>query len=100
MDGEGHYAGVAPLEAAFSDWALEPGKAGAPVSTLAINIHDALSPHMAIKEIMQAFDRTEADELIVVDTAGKPLGVLSEAFATRRYAEELEKAHRDLTGDG
>ena len=26
------------------------------------------------------------------------LGVLSEAYATRRYAEELEKARRDLVG--
>jgi CIC family chloride channel protein len=34
----------------------------------------------------------------VLDEAGDVLGVLSEAYATRRYAEELEKVRRDLVG--
>jgi CIC family chloride channel protein len=54
---------------------------------------------MTIKEIMEAFDQTESDELAVVDEAGQPLGMVSEAYATRRYADELEKARRDLIGE-
>jgi CIC family chloride channel protein len=53
---------------------------------------------MAIKEIMGVFDRTESDELAVLDNDRDVLGILSEAYATRRYAEELEKARRDLVG--
>jgi CIC family chloride channel protein len=100
VDKTGRYAGVAPLEAAYADQALEPDRAAAPAASLAINVRETLSPDMTIKEIMQAFDHSEADALVVVDDAGAPMGVLSEAFATRRYAEELEKAHRDLTGEG
>jgi len=53
---------------------------------------------MSIKECMSLFDSTASDELAVLDADGRPLGLLSETFATRRYAEELEKARRDLTG--
>ncbi|HUO21273.1 MAG TPA: chloride channel protein [Caulobacteraceae bacterium] len=100
LDPAGRYVGAAPLDAAFADQALDPARASAPASSLAINARDVLSPDMTIKEIMEAFDRSEADELVVVDGSGAPMGVLSEAYATRRYAEELEKAHRDLTGEG
>jgi CIC family chloride channel protein len=68
------------------------------VGRLAFNQAQSLTPQMNIKTIMHLFDRTESDELAVVDDAGKVLGVVSEAYATRRYAEELEKARRDLTG--
>jgi CIC family chloride channel protein len=86
---------VIPLDAAYADTAEGHARAG----ELAINPARTLGPDMTIKEIMQAFDQTEADELVVVDRAGAPIGVLSEAHATRRYADELEKARRDLTGE-
>jgi CIC family chloride channel protein len=95
LDAAGRYAGVIPLDAAYADLAHSRQKAG----DLVINAGDGLSPDMTIKEIMQAFDQTEADELVVVDAGGLPLGVLSEAHATRRYADELEKARKDLTGE-
>ncbi len=63
-----------------------------------INPAQTLRPDMSIKEIMGVFDRTESDELAVTDDRGDVLGVLSEAYATRRYAEELEKVRRDLVG--
>ena len=67
----------------------------------AITAAHTLGPDMTIKEIMQAFDQTEADELVVVDAARRPIPWAScpEAHATRRYADELEKARRDLTGE-
>ncbi len=93
LDAAGRYAGVIRLAVA---WA-EPQREG-PVGDLAINRDAWLRPEMTIKEIMGVFDRTESDELAVCDEAGEVLGVLTEAHATRRYAEELEKARRDLTG--
>ncbi len=48
---------------------------------------------------MRAFDHTQADELAVIDVNREVIGILSEAYATRRYAEELDKARRELTGE-
>ena len=95
VDGEGRYAGVIPTSSAY----LESEDLQAPVAGLAINRDAALSATMSIKEIMAAFDATESDELAVIDEDRNVLGVVSEAYATRRYAEELEKARRDLTGE-
>ncbi len=95
VDGQGRYAGVIPTSAAY----VQAEDLQAPVASLAINRDAALSATMSIKEIMAAFDATEADELAVIDEDRNVLGVVSEAYATRRYAEELEKARRDLTGE-
>jgi CIC family chloride channel protein len=93
LDDAEHYAGIVSLSAAYAD----PDQTG-PVGDLAITKGAWLTPAMTIKEIMRVFDQTETDELAVLGEAGEVLGVLSEAYATRRYAEELEKARRDLVG--
>ncbi|MGZ3273132.1 MAG: chloride channel protein [Caulobacteraceae bacterium] len=97
-DDQGAYAGLLPIAALYAE-AAEPAKAQATVGALAENRDAVLTPDMTIKEIMEAFDRTKADELAVVDPAGQPLGMVSESYATRRYADELEKARRDLIGE-
>jgi CIC family chloride channel protein len=93
LDALGHYAGVIPVSAVHA--MIE---AAHPVSEVMINTDRWLAPDMAIKEIMGVFDQTETDELAVLDHDRDVMGVLSEAYATRRYAEELEKARRDLVG--
>ena len=93
VDASGHYAGVIPVSAVHA----EPNSQE-PVSGLMITRDQWLRPDMAIKEIMGVFDHTESDELAVLDEQQGVLGVVSEAYATRRYAEELEKARRDLVG--
>jgi CIC family chloride channel protein len=93
LDDERHYAGIVPTSAVYTD---EDGEGL--VSELAILGGDWLAPDMSIKEIMGVFDRTGADELAVLDPNRTLLGVLTEAYATRRYAEELEKNRRDLVG--
>jgi CIC family chloride channel protein len=59
----------------------------------------ALTPDMDMTGIMRLFDTTGADELAVVGHDGQVLGLLSESFVRRRYAEELEKAQRELFGE-
>ncbi len=93
LDRDGAYAGLIPVAAAYAE--SDESKA---VGALAVLRDNALTPDMSIKDCMSLFDATASDELAVLDADGRPLGVLSEAFATRRYAEELEKARRDLTG--
>jgi len=92
VDADGRYAGIVPVSAAHA--ADEDG----PVGALAILRDSSLTPAMSIKEIMSAFDASAGDELAVLDDDGRPMGVVTEAHATRRYAEELEIARRDLTG--
>jgi CIC family chloride channel protein len=57
---------------------------------------------MNIKDAMRLFDRSESEALAVVEnaTSGKVIGLLTEAHALRRYAEELDRARRDLIGAG
>ena len=93
LDPEGRYAGIVPVAAVYADHDSE-GLAG----EFAINTANRLTPDMNIKVIMSEFDRTESDELAVVDEDGRMMGIVSEAYATRRYAEELERARRDLVG--
>jgi CIC family chloride channel protein len=95
LDEAGGYAGLASVAALYA----EPEDSAKTVGALAQQKDAALAPEMTIKEIMEAFDHTEADALAVVDADGVPLGVVTEAYATRRYADELEKARRDLIGE-
>jgi CIC family chloride channel protein len=94
-DGEGHYAGVVQTAAAYAE-GCDPGAA---IATLAANRDTALTAETNVVEVMKTFDRTGSDELAVVAGDRNVLGVLSETYVRRRYAEELEKAQRDLFGE-
>lgn len=62
---------------------------------------NVLLPAMVIKEVIIAFERAEAEALAVVDSPenGKVVGLLTEAYALRRYAEELEVRRKELLGE-
>lgn len=94
-DGAGHYAGVVQTASAYAE-GRDPAAA---IATLAANRDTALTPDIHIVEIMKTFDRTGSDELAVVAPDQRVLGILSETYVRRRYAEELEKAQRELFGE-
>ena len=56
-------------------------------------------PNADIRSVMTTFDTASADELAVIGSDGAVLGILSESYARRRYAEELDKAQRELFGE-
>ncbi len=60
-----------------------------------------LHPAMNIQEAIAVFDAAEAESLAVVDIDGehRPIGLLTEAHAMRRYAEESEQRRREAVGD-
>jgi chloride channel protein, CIC family len=60
-----------------------------------------LHPAMNIQQAIAVFDAAEAESLVVVEVGGehRPIGILSEAHAMRRYAEESERWRRDAVGD-
>jgi len=71
----------------------------APVGDYAKHRDAALLADTDIVAIMKVFDGTQADELAVIDSDHQVLGVLSEGFVRKRYAEELEKRERELMGE-
>jgi CIC family chloride channel protein len=56
---------------------------------------------MNVKEAVATFEAAEADALAVVDntTDRRVVGVLTEAYALRRYSEELDQRRRELMGE-
>ncbi|WP_029585596.1 chloride channel protein [Bradyrhizobium sp. URHD0069] len=60
-----------------------------------------LHPDMNIQEAIAVFDAAEAESLAVVEADGehRPVGILTEAHAMRRYAEESEQRRREAVGD-
>jgi CIC family chloride channel protein len=71
------------------------------VSDLLHHTKDFLLPQMTVKEAVAMFETAEADALAVVDSADtrQVLGLLTEQYTLRRYAEELDKRRRDLSGE-
>ena len=70
------------------------------VSSLATLTDVALRPEADVTEVMKTFEATESDDLAVIDEQGCLLGRLSERHVHRRYTDELEKAQRELFGEG
>jgi CIC family chloride channel protein len=101
LDDQDRYAGVLMTAQAFAESRDAHADAEATrVATLARLPDTALTPELNIKEAMAAFDRTESETLAVVEDAAsrKVIGLLTEKYAARRYAEELDKANRGLVG--
>jgi CIC family chloride channel protein len=71
----------------------------ASVSTLATGHALVLTPEMDISAVMASFDEAHTDELAVLSAEQHVLGLVSESYVRRRYAEELEKAQRELFGE-
>ncbi|MBV1698684.1 MAG: chloride channel protein [Hyphomicrobiales bacterium] len=72
-----------------------------PIKALVRATEVILMPNMAIKEAVLAFDQAETEALAVVDsrTDRRVIGVLTEAYALRRYAAELERRRKELIGE-
>jgi CIC family chloride channel protein len=97
VDGSGRYVGLALVaDAHAADIEAAKGLVG-----LLHHRDVVLHPDMNIQEAIAVFDAAEAETLAVVETDGqhRPIGVLSEAHAMRRYAEESEQRRREAVGD-
>ena len=97
VDAAGRYVGLALVaEAHAPDIDAAGGVAGI------LHYRDVvLHPVMNIQEAIAVFDAAEAESLVVVETGDeqRPIGILSEAHAMRRYAEESEQRRREAVGD-
>jgi chloride channel protein, CIC family len=97
VDGAGHYAGLGLVADAHAP-DIDTTK-----SLRGILHHQlvVLRPGMNIQDAIAVFDAAEAESLAVVETGGehRPIGILTEAHAMRRYAEESERRRREVIGD-
>ena len=98
LDAKDRYAGIVAVSDAHAD--AEP-EAAMRVADVVHHARTVLLPQMTIKEAIAVFEAAESDALAVVDGAqtGRVIGVLTESYALRRYAEELEKRRRELSGE-
>jgi chloride channel protein, CIC family len=96
VDAAGRYAGLALVaEAHAPEIELAAGLAGI------LHCKDVvLHPVMNIQEAIAVFDVAEAESLVVVESGDhrRPIGILTEAHAMRRYAEESEQRRREAIG--
>jgi chloride channel protein, CIC family len=97
VDDAGHYAGlVLVADAHAPDIDTTKSLRGILHHQLVV-----LHPGMNIQDAIAVFDAAEAESLAVVETGGehRPIGILTEAHAMRRYAEESERRRREVIGD-
>jgi CIC family chloride channel protein len=97
VDGEGRYVGLALIAEAHA-----PDIEAASGLVDILHYRDVmLHPVMNIQEAIAVFDAAEAESLAVVEAGGerRPIGILTEAHAMRRYAEESEQRRREVIGE-
>jgi CIC family chloride channel protein len=94
-DADGRYAGIVVVADLYADLV----KPDAPGADYARNRDVALSADADARAAMRQFDASQSDELAVVDPQRQVLGVLSERFVRKRYAEELERRQREMLGE-
>src|SRR5882757_7459590 len=97
VDSEGRYAGLVLIaEAHAPDLDTEKG-----LAAILRHAFVVLHPAMNVQEAIAVFDVAEAESLAVVESDGerRPIGLLTEAHAMRRYAEESEQRRREVIGE-
>jgi CIC family chloride channel protein len=96
VDDAGHYAGMIFV----SDAHAPDVDASKSLREILHYPRVVLHPGMNIREAIAAFDVTEAESLTVCESGdNRPIGILNEAHAMRRYAEESERRRREMVGD-
>jgi CIC family chloride channel protein len=97
VDAQDRYAGIIYVDEAHA----QERKGGETVGDLLHHCNDVLLPQMTVKDAITAFEGAESDALVVVDGAEsrQVVGLLTEAYALRRYTDELDRSRRELSGE-
>ena len=95
VDDHGDYRGIVPTAQAY----IETLDVDTPLSQLAKQTEVYVRPDMDISAILRVFEDFGVDDLAVVDEAHRLLGMLTEKYVNRRYAEELERSQREFFGE-
>jgi chloride channel protein, CIC family len=97
IDATGRYAGLALVAEAHAPDLEAVNGIGDILHFKDVVLH----PVMNIQEAIAVFDAAEAESLAVVEPGEehRPIGVLNESHAVRRYAEESEQRRREAVGE-
>ncbi len=97
IDSSARYVGIVLVAEAHAPEADEAAK----VISIIHYADDMLLPQMTVKEAASTFELAESDALAVVDgkDSRRVIGLLTEAYALRRYSEELDRRRRELSGE-
>src|SRR6185312_7816386 len=96
IDEDKHYAGIVQVAEAHSDEFDE----AMPVREILHFKDTTLRPTMTVKEAVILFDTAEAEALAVVEPSNREVvGLLTEAYALRRYSGELEQRRQEILGE-
>jgi CIC family chloride channel protein len=97
VDAEGRYAGLVMVAEAHAAELSDT----ASIRDLLRQVDATLAPTMTVQDAVAAFDRTESEALAVVDPSSsrKVVGLLTEAYALRRYSAALDLRRRELLGE-
>jgi len=97
VDEQGRYVGMVAVADAHAT-EISPEQS---IKSLLRYADGVLEPSMSIKEAVLAFDRAEAEALAVVNSHSDRhvIGLLTEAYALRRYSAELERRRQEMIGD-
>ncbi|MEI9904069.1 MAG: CBS domain-containing protein [Asticcacaulis sp.] len=94
-DDHGDYRGLVPTAEAYID-GVDPDT---PLGQLAKQTEVYVRPDMDIAAIQRVFEHFNVDDLAVVNEDHKLLGMLTEKYVNRRYAEALEQSQREFFGE-
>ena len=97
VDEDGRYAGIVLLAEAHAAELL----ATASLREILHHADHMVVPQNTAQEAIAAFDRYEAEALVVVDSVERRqvMGLLSEAHTLRRYSDASERQRRELLGE-
>jgi len=98
IDEAGRYKGLVLVPEGHAA-PLEDSDDGGPISAVARLPETSLHPDVDVRMALAIFDAAQTDTLAVTEReTGVALGTLSEAFAARRYAQEVDLAARGVLG--
>jgi CIC family chloride channel protein len=97
VDEDKNYAGIVYVAEAHAPEAEE----SMPIRDMLHHPDATLLPTMTVKEAVAAFDKAEAEALAVIQSedSSRVVGLLTEAYALRRYSEQLELRRQELVGE-
>ena len=100
VDEEGRYQGLIHVAEGHA-LALEDGGDGSPIATIVRLPATVLHPDDTVRRALDVFGASQADTLVVTARATEQvLGTLGEAYAARRYAQEINRAMKGVLGGG
>jgi len=95
VDKDNTYAGIIIVADAY----VEPDEKARSITPLLRHADTALTSWLNIQEAAKAFELAEAEALAVVDAQRRVIGLLTEAYVLRRYADESERRRREALGE-